>query len=233
MAEENNTDTTESEIRSQQKEEETREELSGVDFAPGKSRETSQHSDSASEEESEQQDGVEPDLKADSSQTEIEKLKKEVQELKDSWTRERAEFMNYKKRVQQDQAKYRGDIIADFARMLFPLIDNLERVTRVDTEHEELKNFLTGVEMIRNEFKSVLEKVNIRQESPQDRPFDPSQMEAISMEERDDLETDTVIEVFQQAYTMGSGDDRKVLRPAMVKVGKAVIKTAEKQGSQE
>ncbi|MDH5656845.1 MAG: nucleotide exchange factor GrpE [Spirochaetia bacterium] len=185
--------------------------LEGVDIADGKV-----HAEKAEESKNHADDG-----KSDSDGDEIQKLKKEVESMKDAWTRERAEFMNYKKRVAQEQARYRTEIISDFAKNLFPVVDNLERVMQVENPDETLKNFLSGVEMIQKDFMSVFEKERILPLNPVDEEFDPYKMEAIAIENREGIEKDTVMEVFQCGYIYDRDEgDVKVLRPARVKVAK-------------
>ena len=156
-------------------------------------------------------------------QSDLEKANDEIQKLKDAWTRERAEFMNYKKRVAQDQVRARMWAIGDFVGSLLPALDNLETVLKVKTENPEVKNFVTGVEMIRGELISALGKHNIRHLQPLEQPFDPQIMEAIAIEEREGLEAEQVLEVFQDGFFLEFDDGHKqVLRPARVKVGKPV-----------
>lgn len=152
---------------------------------------------------------------------ELEQAREEIKLLKDSWTRERAEFMNYKKRVAQEQARIRLLSIADFVGGLLPVLDNLKTVLKVQTDNPEVKNFVDGVELIQTEFISVLQKNNIHIVETLDREFDPQIMEALMTENRPDLRKETVLEVFQEGYYLQIDEDqRQILRPARVKVGK-------------
>lgn len=152
---------------------------------------------------------------------ELEKLRKEAADMKDAWSRERAEFMNFKKRVSQEQARLRIQAVAGFVKELLPVLDNLNRVVSASAEDPALKDFITGVEMIRSEFMSVLEKEKIKRFSPVEEAFDPSVMEAIAMEEQESLSQDTVLEVYQDGFFLESeSGGRQVIRPARVKVGK-------------
>ncbi len=164
---------------------------------------------------------TEPASSLDLEDEEMEKLRKEAAEMKDAWTRERAEFMNFKKRVSQDQARLRIQAVTGFVKELLPVIDNLNRVVEASTDDPAVKDFITGVDMIRSEFMSVLEKEKIKRFSPGDEIFDPGSMEAIAMEPREGLEQDTVIEVYQDGFFLEmENGDRQVIRPARVKVGK-------------
>jgi len=180
--------------------------LEGVDIADGGIKDSS---------------GESPVPSVDAGSDEVLRLKKEAESLKDAWTRERAEFMNYKKRIVLEQARFRIDVIAEFAKNLFPVMDNLDRVLQVENPDPALNNFISGVEMIKKEFITVFEKESIRQVNPINQEFDPFKMEAIAMENRSDIDKDTVTEVFQYGYIYEKDEnDRKLLRPARVKVAK-------------
>lgn len=181
-----------------------------IDRAPGSAGDANSSEQSAGEASAETGSGEE-----------LEKLKKEAADMKDAWSRERAEFMNFKKRVSQEQARLRVQAVAGFVKELLPVIDNLSRVVSASAEDPAVKDFITGVDMIRSEFMSVLEKENIKRFSPVEEPFDPSIMEAIAMEEQESLAQDTVLEVYQDGFYLESENTgRQVIRPARVKVGK-------------
>ncbi len=157
--------------------------------------------------------------------SEMEKWKKEAEEMKDAWTRERAEFMNYKKRIASEQARLRIVAVAGFVKELLPVIDNLDRVIDSEASDPAVKSFITGVDMIREEMLQVLGKENIKKFLPVQELFDPGMMEAIALEQREDLTSDTVVEVYQAGfYLEGEGGEKQIIRPARVKVGKPLPK---------
>lgn len=150
----------------------------------------------------------------------LEKVLKENAELKDSWSRERAEFVNYKKRVAQDNIRFKANIISDFVGSMLVVIDHLENVMKTKSESEEVKNYVKGVEMIHSEFYALLNKNGIRPVSMEDGGFNPEFMEAISSEKKADLKKETVLEVFQDGFYLEFEDgQKKIIRPARVRVG--------------
>ncbi len=153
-------------------------------------------------------------------ESELEHAQREIAELKDHWNRERADFANFRKRTIVERQKAEGEAVARFTRELLNVLDNLDRVLSMKSDNPEVSNFLTGVQMIRENFIQVLGNHRIRTVNPEGEPFDPSSMEAIAKEDRDDLERDTVLEVYQAGYVIEfSGGDSQVLRAARVKVG--------------
>lgn len=153
-------------------------------------------------------------------QTELESAKKEIESLKDSWARERAEFQNFKRRSAQEFVSIRKEAVKSLVSGFLNPIDNLERVGATQTNSEELKPFVDGVTMILKEFYSVLEKSNVIRFNPKGEPFDPMSMEALSSEEGDQYSEETVIDVYQPGYYYKENEDKFTLRPARVRIGK-------------
>lgn len=153
-------------------------------------------------------------------QTELESAKKEIESLKDSWARERAEFQNFKRRSAQEFVSIRKEAVKSLVSGFLNRIDNLERVGATQTNSEELKPFVDGVTMILKEFYSVLEKSNVIRFDPKGEPFDPMSMEALSSEEGDQYSEETVIDVYQPGYYYKENEDKFILRPARVRIGK-------------
>lgn len=208
--------------------------LEGVDFAPGRAKKagagpggvkTDENAGSQADDErtAEQTEG-----QPEAGESELDAARREIAELKDNWSRERAEFSNFRKRQMQERAKARAHAIGDFVQKLLPAFDNLDRVLSADTEDPAVKNFVIGVDMIRQEMLQALEGERIKAISPAGEAFDPFAMEAIAMEDRDDLSSEIVLEVFQPGYVLeGDENERHVLRPARVKVGKPARKGEE------
>jgi len=151
---------------------------------------------------------------------EINKLKVENSSLKDSWLRERAEFQNYKRRTANEYLTIKREAVKSFVIKIINPLDNLERVGMGVSITEELKPFIDGINMIKNEFYSVLQKENIQKTDPLNKPFDPMSMEAIAADESEDYTEETVIEVYQAGYEFVENNERITLRPSRVKVGR-------------
>lgn len=162
----------------------------------------------------------EADDKVKQLEKELEKSKEEIQSLKDSWLRERADFQNYKKRTAGEFLAIKKNVVIDFVTKLMNGLDNLDRVGLGMEITEELKPFMDGIEMIRKDFYGVLEKENIMKYNPVGEAFDPMSMEAIMSEESDEYTEEKIVEVYQAGYVYQENEDKQFLRPARVKVGK-------------
>ncbi len=153
---------------------------------------------------------------------EIKKLQEENTNLKDSLARALADFQNLKRRTAMEYATLKRESIKNFVLKILTPIDNLERVI-VPNPSEELKPVLDGVRMILNEFRSTLEKEGIFTLNPKDQLFDPTFMEAIAFEEREEVNDETVVEVYRTGYFLQENNEKYPLRAAMVKVAKPKI----------
>lgn len=153
---------------------------------------------------------------------ELKKAQAENASVKDSLARALADFQNLKRRTAIEYASIKRESVKNFVLKILTPIDNLERVV-VPNPAPEVKPFLDGVKMILNEFRSTLEREGIEVVEAAGQPFDPSTMEAIASEEREDLEEETVIEVYRTGYQFQENNEKFPLRPAMVKVGKPKI----------
>nr|WP_243396195.1 nucleotide exchange factor GrpE [Leptospira hartskeerlii] len=186
----------------------------------GNDREMSQEEAVAAPTGENSDDSQKPESVEETLRKELEAAKKEIESLKDSWTRERAEFQNYKRRSAQEFSHIKREAVKSLVTEFLNPIDNLDRVGSGVTVTEELKPFVDGVTMILKEFYSVLEKSNVFRQYPQGETFDPTLMEALSSEEGDQYKEETVIEVYQAGFYIKENEDKFSLRPARVRIGK-------------
>ena len=150
----------------------------------------------------------------------LEEVKKEKNEFSDRLLRNMAEFDNYRKRVareKEDLIKYGNE---KFAFDILSVMDNFERSLEQARKSQEVEPVIEGIEMIRKQFVSALEKFNVKPFESVGEPFDPEKHEAIAHQEHDDYEENTVIEEYQKGYFL----KEKLLRPARVIVSKSTEK---------
>ena len=150
---------------------------------------------------------------------ELKKLTDERADLTDKLARRQADFDNFRKRTERERSETYNRALGEVVRRLLPVIDNLQRA--LDTERTlqvgesaEFKHFLEGVELINRQLGVVVEGLGVEVIPTVGRLFDPHFHEAVSTEERSDVEPDTIVQEMQRGYRLGD----KLLRPAMVKV---------------
>lgn len=144
---------------------------------------------------------------------EIEAMRAERDDLRDQLLRRRADFDNYKKRVERDRAQAGVDALAAFLRELVPTIDNLDRALEAAGGESSLRE---GVELTRRDLLGLLAAQGVELEDPKGQPFDPLRHQALSHESVPGFPEGTVVEVFRKGYSFKG----RLLRPALVKVAK-------------
>ena len=139
---------------------------------------------------------------------------KEAQANKDGWQRARAEFANYKKRIERDRAELFQRAALDTLRTLLPIIDDFDRAFESVPEAFDEDPWFGGVSMIQRKFMTLLEHYEVEAIDPTGDAFDPNLHQAIGAEESDEVESGHVIATLQKGYRAGES----VLRLALVKV---------------
>lgn len=151
----------------------------------------------------------------------IAELEAEVARLKDQALRALADAENTRRRAQRDIEDNSKYAVANFARDVLPVGDNLRRAldsipAEARQSDERLENFAAGVELTERELLAVLERYGIRRVDPVGQPFDHNLHQAMMQVESAEHPAGTVVQVFQPGYTIHG----RLLRPAMVTVAK-------------
>ncbi len=151
-------------------------------------------------------------------QAQLEEKTRESSEYFDKWLRLRAEFENFKKRMQKEKADLIKFGNESLLRALLPVLDNLDRAIDHGKAAGETSPLLEGVELVEKEFMTILEKFGVKPIQAAGEVFDPEKHEAISQQESN-LESNRVISTVQNGYFYHD----RLLRPAKVVVsqGKA------------
>lgn len=147
---------------------------------------------------------------------ELEKSETKSKEYFDGWQRERADFINYKKRIERDLAQARTNAVGDVAKKFLVIMDDLERALKNMPDTEEARNWASGIELIYHKLQGILESEGITQMKVEGETFDPTRHEALTNEESPAHQSGQIIEVIQNGYLIGD----KVLRHALVRVAR-------------
>ena len=157
-----------------------------------------------------------PTIPDEAMQEELEKeeqLQKQYDELKDDYLRLKADFENYRKRMQDESMKSRERAISSFVTDLLPSIDNFEMSLKMT---QDTTMFIKGVEMIHQNLLNVLQNHSISIYEPQvGEEFNAKEHEPILIEHEEHL-PGTIIGVLQKGYRLKDS----ILRPARVQVVK-------------
>jgi molecular chaperone GrpE len=152
----------------------------------------------------------------------IEQLEQEVEEARrqaeshlDDLRRLKAEFENYRKRVIKEQTQLLEVASQRVVEKLLPVLDNFELALLAADRSKDYEKLVRGVEIVFGELLEVLHKEGLRKIEAEGKPFDPEQHEAVMQAEGGEGEP-VVVDVLRAGYALKD----RVLRPAMVKVGR-------------
>lgn len=163
-----------------------------------------------------EQESEDLDLKEGELQAEVERLSAMAEEYLDGWQRARADFSNYKKRIEREQQETYRRAAGDILTRYLTIVDDLERALKDRPTEGDGAQWAEGVELIYRKLHTFLEAEGVEPIDALGQPFDPNLHEAISHEDSEEYEAGHVIEVLQQGYRMGE----TVLRPALVRVAR-------------
>jgi len=173
---------------------------------------------------------LEPEVETDDNEGEVEERQGEIEALQqelaqaraeaneylDGWQRSRAEFANYKKRVDRELAQANQTATGNVIKRYLNVLDDLERALKNRPQSDEGAAWANGIELISRKFRSILENEGVKAMDAEGQVFDPNLHEALSSEDNDEYDSGEIIEVVQQGYML---EDR-VLRPALVRVAR-------------
>ncbi|NJD64955.1 MAG: nucleotide exchange factor GrpE [Chloroflexi bacterium] len=145
---------------------------------------------------------------------ELETEREKAETYYKNWQRTAADFINFKRRVEQERGEMARLTSAALVINMLPVYDDLDRaVASVDTTLAGL-NWVQGVVNIHQKFNRLLEAMGVAEIAAENESFDPARHEAVG---RQPGEEGKVLHVVQKGYELQG----KVIRPAMVIVGEA------------
>ena len=150
----------------------------------------------------------------------IESLQKALAEEKErsekclaNWQRAQADFINYKRRSEQERAEVVNYANSTLILNLLPALDDLERALASVPEELAESRWVDGIRHIYRKLQAVLEAQGVSVIEAEGKDFDPNFHEAVMAVEG---EEGKVIEETQKGYKLRN----RVIRPTKVKVGK-------------
>lgn len=137
-------------------------------------------------------------------------------EFFDGWQRERADFLNYKKRIEQNQIQTQQNLLASMTRKYLQVMDDLERALKAQPSTGEGAAWAEGIELIYKKLQGILEADGVKEIVSDGQMFDPNFHEAITHEDSPAHESGQIIEVIQKGYLIGD----RIIRPSLVRVAR-------------
>ncbi|MES0488820.1 MAG: nucleotide exchange factor GrpE [Leptospirales bacterium] len=164
---------------------------------------------------------VEAEQSEDTPEEMIEDLKEELHALTSTLQRERADFVNFRRRSQAEKEEANSIALRVILQEMLPAMDAFDQLfsVKIDENHN-IDQFMDGVKLIRKQLWQSFSNLGVEELDPAGKEFDPNEMEALSVDESSEVEHEVVDKVYQKGYTISG----KVLRAARVGVHKPAAK---------
>ena len=148
---------------------------------------------------------------------ELERSQKQTSEYFEGWQRERADFINYKKRNERELELLKLNYKADLLKKYLTISDDLSLAMRnCPKEGESVDAWIEGIDLILHKLEKINENEGLVKIEADGQEFDPKLHEAVTHEECPEVESGRIIEVLQNGYKLGE----RVIRPSLVRVAK-------------
>ena len=170
--------------------------------------------------EGENQEEISEQIEQETAESEVEKLKNELEAKQaeaeanlSGWKRAQADFINYKRRCEQEKEETIKYSNTNFILNILPLLDDFERAYLVIPSDQSGSRLLDGLKMVERKFKSFLEGQGVTELKALGEQFDPNLHEAVLQV---DGEEGKVIQEFEKGYKLYD----RVIRASKVGVGR-------------
>ena len=142
-------------------------------------------------------------------------LEQQIADLTNDLQRTRADFENYRKRVESEKNAARSSGQSAAILKLLPVIDNIERAVAYTPEDLKDHKWVQSVSGLTKNLDKSLDGLNVKRiDAKAGTEFDPELHEAIQFDETAEGEKEIIAEELQAGYTLNG----QPIRHAMVKV---------------
>jgi len=147
----------------------------------------------------------------------LEQAEAKAQESWDKMLRIQAESENMRRRMEKDVENARKFGVERLVNELLPIMDSMELgLAAANDQAGDVTKFVEGSQLTLRMMSGALDKFGVKAIDPQGEKFNPELHQAMSMQEKDGVEANTVIAVVQKGYSL----NERVVRPAMVIIAK-------------
>ena len=162
--------------------------------------------------------------------TEIDKLTVELSELKDqgdrllsNWQRAQADLQNFRRQTVHDQEEGILKANATILSNLLPILDDLERAIQSIPFELHSYSWMDGIWLIHKRLLAIMTAFGVELVQSEGRDFNPKLHQSVA---ESPGQNGKVISEIQKGYTF----QNRLLRPALVTVGKEPLEDHSKEG---
>lgn len=148
---------------------------------------------------------------------EVEKLQAQLQEMKDKYLRNVAEFDNFRKRTAREKVELIQTAGREVITSLLEVLDDIERAEKQFSPEQDVETLRQGISLVFNKFRNTLQAKGLKPMDSVGEPFDPDTHEAITeIPAPSENMKGKVVDVLEKGYYLND----KIIRFAKVVVGK-------------
>ena len=148
-----------------------------------------------------------------------------IAQLQDTVIRMRADFDNFRKRLQKEKEESIRYANEGLLESLIPIFDNFELGLQAAEQTTDVKSLVMGMSMVKEQLKRFLDDSGLQQIDAGTGEFDPHIHEAVAHEESSEVPEGQIITQRRKGYKLKD----RLIRPASVVVAKAPEEATEPQ----
>lgn len=145
----------------------------------------------------------------------IKELESRILELEDGWKRTQADFVNFKRKAEEDRINLIRNASSNIISELLPILDNFSLAAKHIPDNIAEDNWVSGIKVIEKQFESILKDNGLEKIESTGKLFDHNIHEALESVASDEPEG-TILEELLPGYKLNG----EMIRPAKVKVSK-------------
>ena len=159
----------------------------------------------------------------------FEEADREREQFKRLLQRTQADFVNYRKRSEEERQEHQQQATARVLQKLLPILDDFEMAIDHAEQSSVDQSWMEGMQLIYRKLSATLESEGVTGIEAMGQQFDPFEHEAIAHQPSEDKPEGTIIEVMQKGYKLHG----RILRPARVVVAKGVTSSEETEEKED
>jgi molecular chaperone GrpE len=126
--------------------------------------------------------------------------------------RTQADFINYRRRTEEERAQQARDANVAYLQRLLPVLDDFERALSSATPDDLESSWGKGIVLVDRNLHGLLAGDDVQRISAEGAEFDPREHEALGSQPSADVPEGHVLHIVRQGYRKGE----RILRPAQV-----------------
>lgn len=146
----------------------------------------------------------------------LEEFQKKYDDLNEQYLRIRAEFSNYKKRVDREQLELADYVKGEIIKKFLPILDDFDRMLKMSDGEVNNHTLLEGAKLISDKFNQILNDFGVQKIVAIGQDFNPQIHEAMLLQKVEEAEKNgKILSVFQEGYLL----KERLLRASKVIIG--------------